>query len=179
MTIQTLIDDVLKKEGGYCDNPHDKGGPTCMGITLATLDDFTGKKNGKADIKALSKPAAKSIYLKNYYLKPGINYLPSALQPLMFDMAVNQGPGSAIKLLQLELKNLKYIYRAADGINGPITITAAQKAITDLGDKFINTLVNRRIEFYHDLVEAKPNQSVFLKGWIARAETFRPPEYTA
>jgi len=176
MSIQTMIDDVLKKEGGYTDNPLDHGKCTNMGITLSTLDEFTGKKNGKDNIKALSQADAWHIYYNNYYIKPAIYSLPSALQPLIFDMAVNQGPHSAIKLLQLELKTLGYMYRAADGINGPITIAASKKAINDLGAKFINSVVNRRIDFYHAIVEAKPNQSMFLKGWIARAETFREHE---
>ncbi|HEX5258441.1 MAG TPA: glycosyl hydrolase 108 family protein, partial [Sphingomicrobium sp.] len=35
MDVDTLIDGLIDREGGYADNPADKGGPTCFGITQA------------------------------------------------------------------------------------------------------------------------------------------------
>ena len=33
MDIDSLIDGLIDREGGYVDHPADKGGPTCFGIT--------------------------------------------------------------------------------------------------------------------------------------------------
>ena len=34
MTVDQMIDDILRREGGYVNHPADKGGPTKYGITL-------------------------------------------------------------------------------------------------------------------------------------------------
>ena len=33
--VDTLIDGLIEREGGYVNHPADKGGPTCFGITEA------------------------------------------------------------------------------------------------------------------------------------------------
>ena len=35
MNVESLIDALIDREGGFVDNPADKGGPTCFGITEA------------------------------------------------------------------------------------------------------------------------------------------------
>ena len=37
MSIETIIDGVIRRERGYVHHPNDRGGPTNMGITAATL----------------------------------------------------------------------------------------------------------------------------------------------
>ena len=32
-SIEQMIDDVIRREGGYVDHPRDRGGPTNFGIT--------------------------------------------------------------------------------------------------------------------------------------------------
>jgi len=173
LNINTLINNVLKHENSFVDYPPDKSSPTNFGITLAALDDYTGKKNCREDLKALSKEEARLIYEKIYYLKPKLDELPEALQPLIFDMAVNQGLKTAIKLLQYQLLDDRYLFKHPDGFIGPVTIAAANKALFRSGNKFINKLVDRRIEHYRNIVNFNPGKQVFLNGWIARAETFR------
>ena len=98
--IETLIAEVLKKEGGYVNHPADKGGPTNYGITQDTLTNYLGRKATIDDVKNLQKSTAAEIYENNYFIKTGIQLLPEPIIPLMFDMAVNHGGHGAIKMLQ-------------------------------------------------------------------------------
>lgn len=63
---------VLKWEGGYVDNPNDKGGATNKGITQNTYNAWL-KSNGKAtkDVKNITQAEVEEIYRKNYWLASG------------------------------------------------------------------------------------------------------------
>lgn len=172
--IERLIADVLKKEGGYVNHPADKGGATNYGITQATLSHYLGKYCTPADVKAMSKATAADIYEHQYFINTGIQQLPEAIMPIMFDMAVNHGGYNAIIMLQLELALYvgNSVVGKADGVIGQKTLAATQKPIANNERLFINNLVNRRINFYKAIVRNNPRQSVFLKGWINRAKLF-------
>lgn len=175
MNIETMLDNLLKTEGGYVDHPADKGGPTNYGITIPALNEYTGLRNNtKNDIKELPKYIARDIYMELYYRKPKINRLPNNIQPIVFDMAVNHGPKIAVQLLQSQLLADGYHINKVDGDIGPLTINASKSASIDLGPVFINNLINRRIARYKAIIKHDPSQKVFEKGWIARAESFRP-----
>lgn len=172
MSLQKLLNDIINKEGGFVDNPNDKGGPTKYGITIAALNKYTRGHNGKQDIQAITREVAKKIYADNYYDKPGIYLLPGAIQPIIFDAAVNHGPQAAIQMLQAQLLADGYPGGKIDGIIGYMTVRAAEKASSELGKTFINNLVSRRIAKYRKIIEHDPTQAVFEKGWITRAESF-------
>lgn len=176
--IYKLITDILAKEGGYIDHPKDRGGPTNYGITIPALNEYTGRNNDRTDIKLLTEQSARCIYRENYYRKPGINKLAKSIQPIIFDMAVNQGPKTAVRLLQSQLFEDGYQVGKIDGKIGPLTIALTSRALSDAGDIFINRLIDRRIDRYRAIVKHDPGQAVFEKGWIARAETFRPEATT-
>ncbi len=173
--ITSLINDIITTEGGYVDHPNDRGGPTKWGVTLKTLQAFRGKTCTKADVKALTKFDAASIYYFNYYVKPGINHLPKPIQKIMLDMAINSGPKNAIKLCQRVLSRLGYLRaEQIDGIIGSITEQAAFLACdTDL-QQLLHALVDARVDFYLRIIQNDPTQTVFKNGWLARAEKFRP-----
>ena len=171
MTIDEMIDDLLEKEGGYVNHPADKGGPTKYGVTLSVLEAWRGFDLRPSDVENLSKQEAIAIYKHNYYRAPKIDSLPVALQPIVFDMAVNMGPSAAIKLLQ-EVVKLMSGSIAIDGKLGPKTTALCNVAYEVYKDELINNLVNRRIDFYERLVDNSPSQAVFLKGWINRAKSF-------
>lgn len=174
MIIKQLLDEVIKKEGGYVNHPADKGGPTNFGITLAVLTVHRGKKCTADDVKAMSEDEARDIYEDMYYLKPKINLLPDALEPQVFDIAVNSGPGRAIKMLQ-QVLNLAGFECSVDGDIGPKTVHAAQLGYEAMGPYLVNALSEAREAFYQNIVARNPSQKVFLRGWINRARSFRVP----
>ena len=48
--LQTLIAELIQREGGYVDDPDDRGGPTKYGITLATLQAWRHTPVSAADV---------------------------------------------------------------------------------------------------------------------------------
>ncbi len=178
-TVNQMIADLIAREGGYVNHPNDKGGPTNYGITVPAYADYFGQpphSYGPLQIQRITPELATNIYLRLYYIRPGINFLPELVRPILLDMAVNHGPGTAIKILQQALINNNYRIGKADGIIGSRTIIAATTAVIDLGDVFINCLVDLRLGLYKKILAADRSQRVFQDGWFARAESFRVKE---
>lgn len=172
MNIEQLLEDLLRREGGYVNHPNDKGKATKYGITQATLSKHLGHNASIEEVKSLDKELAKEIYLADYYYSPRINTLPEALQPQLFDWGVNSGPRRAIRALQ-EVLNLAGYETDIDGMIGPDTRKKAQLAYEQMGPLLINALVEMREHFYRQIVANNPSQGVFLSGWLNRANEFR------
>jgi lysozyme family protein len=112
------------------------------------------------------------IYWVMYYQQPKIYLLSSAIQPVIFDMAVNHGPKQAIKILQHVLNLSGLVNISQDGQLGPITARACDQVYQQMGDYLINALCDERVAFYHRIVARQPNQQIFLNGWLRRAQTY-------
>ncbi|MFX8421989.1 glycosyl hydrolase 108 family protein, partial [Acinetobacter baumannii] len=66
MNIEQYLDELIKREGGYVNNPADRGGATKYGITQAVA-----RTNGfKGSMKDLPLDVAKAIYKKQYWTAP-------------------------------------------------------------------------------------------------------------
>jgi lysozyme family protein len=95
----------------------------------------------------------------------------SPLELLMFDAAVNHGPGGAAKLLQ---RALNVLIAAAggqqlkvDGGIGPRTIDAvSHQKIPDICQSYLK----ERRDLYDRIVRNDPTQQKFLKGWLNRVD---------
>lgn len=94
-SIDAMIDDVIRCEGGIVDHPTDRGGPTNFGITQRTLTRYLGHKTTKHDVCTLSHELAAEIDRRAYYLEPRLDTLPAFL----FDSAGNHGPRRAMRFL--------------------------------------------------------------------------------
>jgi lysozyme family protein len=174
INVQQLIDDVLAKEGGFVDHPFDKGGPTNFGITQATLSKFLERAATVDEVKQLDVQTARDIYELRYYRTPRIDKLPELIQSFVFDCAVNHGPRRAIKFVQEVCNDAGFGPLTADGLMGPKTKAVAEACCASLQDWMLVALVEERQMFYVNIVSNHPDQSVFLKGWFARAKSFLP-----
>jgi hypothetical protein len=166
--LDKMIDALLIREGGYANHPKDRGGPTNMGVTQATLEAWRGRPVSIEDVKALSESEAAEIYRARYYFGPGIDRLPAALHEHVFDIAVNSGPVTAIRLLQRALNSLGTDLRE-DGAMGPATATAAKAhPAADVH----RALVAQRLRYLNAVVENDPTQGEFINQWRERARLF-------
>jgi hypothetical protein len=166
--IDSMIDALIAREGGYVNHPADRGGPTNCGITRQTLAAWRGCPVTIDEVKRLTPSEAAEIYRSSYYFAPGIDALPLALQAHVFDIAVNSGPKTGVKLLQRALNRLGAGLKE-DGLLGPATrAAAAAYPASDINRK----LVEVRLRFYDDIVAADPRQRAFIDGWRKRAKSF-------
>lgn len=159
-TVKEMIADIIRKEGGFVNNPSDHGGATNYGVSLTyvkgvginptidvngdgvvdardTLDlDHNGYLDWH-DIALVTPQLAARLYEIDFYERPGIDKLNPVVQPVEFDSAVNHGPGKAIMFLQRALVTGGFLprynaqgRRQDDGVLGPASKDAAARACT-------------------------------------------------
>ncbi len=139
---------VLKHEGGYVNHPDDPGGETIYGISRRSHPDVWAK--GRPTLED-----AKRIYQRDYWLPIKADALPLPVALILFDTAVNAGNRRAVILLQRALRV------TADGLIGPVTLAAANRADTKT---LVNHITAERIMFNSGL----SNWSSFGLGWSRR-----------
>ena len=83
---------ILSEEGGLSDHRQDPGGLTKYGISKLAYPNL--------DIRRLTMDDAIELYRRDYWNPVRGTDLPASLALLVFDAAVNQGAGTAARLLQ-------------------------------------------------------------------------------
>lgn len=168
-----MLNTILKHEGGFVNDPNDRGGATNFGVTQATYSEWLGRTATVDEVRRMDIDTALEIYRANYYFKPRINGFPEPTQPQIFDCAVNHGQKRAIKFVQTIINLSDVDLLVVDGLNGPRTMKAAAKVYEAMGDYFINAIADERIDFYRRIVARDSSQKKFLKGWLNRANSFK------
>jgi len=155
---------VLRHEGGYTNNPLDRGGATNRGITQATLDEWRISKGlPRSPVSGLSGQEISAIYQKRYWVPSGAGALESPLDLVVFDAAVQHGPTRSVKWLQ------RAVSVVPDGIPGPQTWRAVSSYCAAVGtENLVEACLKLREGFYHVIVANDPKQVVFSRGWANR-----------
>ena len=186
-SVKQLAEEIVKREGGYVNDPDDPGGATKWGVTIGTMKSLKIDLNNDgtvnvSDVKLITPELAADIYLKHYFVKPKINKLPEVLQASVFDMYVNSG-NNAVKILQRLLTDMGFPC-TADGSIGPATIKAAQAAYEKSPNYIADAYGIARRNYYYALADARPASRKYARrkdggkgGWIVRAEEFISPKY--
>jgi len=150
MNFDAALKHIFLFEGGLVDHPRDPGGITKYGISLRAYPEL-----GADGIRKLTKKDAAKIYKRDYWDATQCGRLPAGLRLMVFDCAVNQGVGYAIRALQTSVS------ARADGVIGPKTL-AAIKA-TDVKRAVHRMSMNRFLRY-----QRNPNWKVFGEGWMSR-----------
>ncbi len=186
-SVEQIAEGIIRREGGYVNDPDDPGGATNFGVTVHTMRrlglDLDGDGDVDAsDVRMLDKDRAREIFLKNYFYGPKLDRLPKPLQASVFDMNVNAG-AQAVKLLQ-KLCNDMGLTVDVDGKMGPQTIKAVQKAMQMAPEHLVDAYGIERRNYYYRLADRRPASRKYARttkggkgGWIRRAEEFISERY--
>jgi uncharacterized protein (TIGR02594 family) len=158
------LDHVLDMEGGWTDDPHDPGGPTNKGITLAVYARERGIEitsanlaDLKSALRAIPDTLVRSIYETRYWQPARCPALRPSLALMHFDASVNHGVGAAARFLQEALGV------EIDGEIGPITLRAA--SLADPRQALARYAAVRRQRY-----RALPHFWRFGRGWLRRVD---------
>lgn len=164
-----------KVEGGWFDNPDDVGGPTTHGLTEAALVGIDRDKDGVADFdfdrdgdidrsdmveldKRLRsgdetvRAEVEQLYRERYWDPIQGDELPWPLSLVVYDSAVNNGPGAAAVVLQ------RACGVTPDGIIGRQTITAALMLATTAD--WLDRLSRERVRLYRRICDARLDKAL-------------------
>ena len=149
------FDLMLASEGGYGNHPSDSGGRTNLGVTQRVWEEWVGRESNEKEMRSLTKEMVEPLYKRKFWDACRCDDLPSGIDYLVFDMAVNAGVGRSAKLLQ------HCVGVSVDGMIGPITITAVKRKDTE---ELIEKFSEARELFYRGL----KTFDVFGRGWLNR-----------
>lgn len=190
--VKRMISTLLELEGGYGNNPNDKGGKTKYGITKNSYPHL--------DIKNLTKEDAVEIYKRDWLErysglynsiyahidacgtddKSAVNV---CFTPTFFYFAVNAGTQRAVRLLQKAInetsRNIrKRLSISEDGLWGAQSSAALQTVIYQDGNDTPTNEISRALNIaavfkqhalrYYYILALKPTQRQFLCSWIGR-----------
>jgi len=178
-SVNDIIKEVIKREGGYVDDPNDGGGATNFGISLRYirgigLDNNEDGVIDEQDIAEVTEKQAALLYKQDFYYKYGYDRLDKNFRAIMLDMAVMSGGARASTILQETLNDLESDPELKeDGMVGQRTVKALNYCIKVYGvPSVMNALTIKRIEFYRAICDRRPSQLKFLPGWTNRAQEF-------
>lgn len=167
------IDKVIGREGGYSNNPADKGGETMWGITAAAARAFgyTGP------MAQMTRDTAIAIYRARYWSQPKLDQvqaLDGDIAEKLLDVGVNMGPATGVQFLQRALNVLNNQGKAfpdiaVDGGIGAMTLAALQSFIAQRGNDgrrvLLGMIASQQSVRYVEIAEKNPSQETFEYGW--------------
>lgn len=164
MNIKQLIDDILRREGGFVNHAADRGGATNYGITQETLASWRGRSVSVDEVRDLTEDEAREIYAARYVVEPRFADIEDEdLAALVVDCGVNHGTNRATQWLQ------QAAGVTVDGQVGPVTLAAVNGKN---GHTLFRAVLAERCRFYGKLITRDPSQAPFAAGWMARVAEF-------
>lgn len=174
MSIQSIIEGVIGREGRYSNNPADAGGETMWGVTVATA-----RRHGyNGPMRDMPRDTASKIYLSEYVTDPGfhkIAALDAEIAEELVDSGVNCGPGRpgpwlqrTLNLLNRQTKHFPDL--VVDGVLGNATQSALMTVLKQRGDKgrrvIMKALNCLQGAYYIEITERREANEEFLFGWL-------------
>ena len=152
---ESALKAILHHEGGYVNHPADPGGMTNLGVTKRVWEEGVGHEVDEKTMRNLTPEIVGPMYKVKYWDKVKGDDLPAGVDYVVFDAAVNSGPGRAAKWLQA------CVGVDPDGGIGPKTLAAVNAFDAS---QLVEDYAKRRLSFLMDL----QTWDTFGKGWSRR-----------
>ena len=162
--LEPLAKFILSFEGGFVNDPKDRGGATNKGVTIATWKAQGYDKNGDGvidvkDLKHITEADAVAIMRKNYWNRWRADEIADqSLANELVDWTWASGRHGIVIPQQM-------LGVAADGIVGPKTIAALNATYAPV---FFEQLRKRRLKFIDNIIKGNSSQKRFEAGWYRR-----------
>lgn len=166
-----IINEIIRVEGGYVNDPSDSGGETNFGVTVAVA-----RANGyNGAMRDLPRSTAFDIYSAKYWdvvRADDLAKLSGLVAEEVVDTSVNMGPGRAGKFLQRALNVLNKrgsLYRdlTVDGAIGKDTISALRAYLNERNEETLVKALNcLQGAYYITLAERREKDEAFAYGWF-------------
>lgn len=189
MSFLDALQHTLKFEGGYANDPADRGGETFRGISRLNWPAWPGwelidraKIRGAVSARLINAAFAGDLdmerlvadFYQRHFWRPFESLrAPGRIPAKLFDTAVNVGVGGAVKMLQRVVNQSGPVAPlVVDGVIGPKTRAGFTLSVGGAGDEdsFLQAFCREQEAHYRRIVGRNPGQSKFLKGWLRRAE---------
>lgn len=168
--IHKLASFILSWEGGFVDDPLDRGGATNLGVTLSTWRQVGYDKTGDGiididDLRLLTPEEVIFQVLKPHYWDRwrADEIKNQSLANILVDWVWASGV-HGIKIPQ------RILGVAADGVVGEQTLQALHNRPAQT---LFNQIQEARLQFVDQIVRNDPRQKRFLNGWKNRINALR------
>ncbi len=165
---------ILRHEGGYVNDPNDRGGETNMGITIATWRAYApidlGIEATSSTLRNMTKEQAEIIYYNHYWEPKGFCKLENTKVALMvYDWTITSGRAvkQIRKMLHDEYNNRLIVNNIMDD-----DMIHCINAVEDQ-EQLLSRIAEIRKDYYRSLTitNGEPNAQIkFLNGWINRVD---------
>jgi lysozyme family protein len=187
----TAYEATQAHEGGYANDPDDRGGETYRGIARIYHPDWAGwdlvdralaelAEKGVSDLREMSEYMerdrilsghVKLFYHRNFWTRiRGDELIDERVAIEVFDTAVNMGVHRAVQIVQEGLNLLSTGGSLVeDGLIGRNTLHSLRDAIQRGHTGALLKLLNHlQAEHYIVICRRNPSQKKFLRGWLKR-----------
>lgn len=169
--VDKLAQKIIRLEGGFVNDPDDKGGATKYGVTLKTWKSVGYDKDSDGDIdeddvKLLThEDAINRVLVPLYWNRWKADAIKNqSVADILVDWVYCSGKWGIIwpqRILKV----------ADDGIVGPRTLDAINSHADPLG--LFHQIKQARLNFCENICRKDPSQKKFLQGWKNRIDTFK------
>lgn len=162
-TVSKLTPLILKWEGGYVNDPLDRGRCTNMGVTIATYRNLIKSAATCKDVESMSTQEFEKVLRTFWNRWKADDIKNQSIANILVDWVW----GSGVWGIRIPQRILKV---KEDGIVGAKTLTTLNNVNQE---EFFKRIVEERKAFLHNIVIRDPSQKRFINGWLNRLNDFK------
>lgn len=180
---RSALERTISFEGGWSNDPADRGGKTKFGITERTWIEYNRATRcdlivPEKDVSQITRDEASKIYYMMYWRDMGLDELDQAMVPqnvlnAVFDAGVHHGPAMGVKFLQMAYNGVRYDdgeFLREDGVLGSKTRGAISKFLFRAANEraLLSAYAMERGRYMFEIITKDRTQRKFIRGWYGR-----------